>query len=112
MVPRPPIFRRPKRAKGAEQIVMLGVTFRMAMTDDGSEGINLEVMLGFSTGTAGGTVIWSEVNRYRRLMVENRGVPCIYGSSVIRGLSGPSRPTITKAARLWRDGDHGHGGRN
>ena len=45
IVPRPPTLNRPKRAKGAEQVVMLGVTFRMTITDDGSEGMSLDVMV-------------------------------------------------------------------
>ena len=45
MVPRPPIFRRPKRRKGAEHVVILGETCRITITLDGSEGISLEVMI-------------------------------------------------------------------
>ena len=45
MVPRLPILMRPKRKNGAEQMVMLGETWRITITLDGSEGISLEVIL-------------------------------------------------------------------
>ena len=41
-VPRPPIFTRPKRRKGVENVLMSGVTERMTITFSGSEGTNLE----------------------------------------------------------------------
>lgn len=44
-MPLPPTFIRPKRAKGAEQIVMLGVSLRITITLEGSEGVSLDVML-------------------------------------------------------------------
>lgn len=48
-VPRPPIFIKPKRLKGALNVVIEGVTSRMTVTLAGSEGISLaadlEVML-------------------------------------------------------------------
>lgn len=47
MVPRPPILILPKRANGAEQVVILGVIVRMTITAEGSPGISLEVMFGF-----------------------------------------------------------------
>lgn len=47
IVPRPPTLKRPKRANGAEHVTMLGVTWRITITEDGSEGISLEVMLEF-----------------------------------------------------------------
>ncbi len=46
MVPRPPALKRPKRAKGAEQVTMLGVTLRMTITSDGLEGASLDDMMG------------------------------------------------------------------
>lgn len=46
MVPRPPIFMRPKREKGTERVVMVrGMTSRITMTSAGFEGTSLEVML-------------------------------------------------------------------
>lgn len=36
MVPRAPTLKRPKRAKGEEQVVMFGVTLRMTITEDES----------------------------------------------------------------------------
>jgi len=44
MVPLPPTLKRPKRAKGAEQMVMLGVSLRMTITLEGSGGISLDVI--------------------------------------------------------------------
>ena len=54
MVPRPPILRRPKRANGAEQVVMLGVTLRITITEDGSEGMSLEVIVSLYDELKGG----------------------------------------------------------
>ena len=45
MVPRPPTLNRPKRLKGAEQVVMLGVTLRITITDAGSGCTSLEVIV-------------------------------------------------------------------
>lgn len=45
IVPLPPTLKRPKRSKGAEQVVMFGVTFRMTITSPGFEGISLDVIL-------------------------------------------------------------------
>lgn len=45
MVPRPPILKRPNRRKGAEQVIMLGVTLRITITLSGFWGINLEDIL-------------------------------------------------------------------
>jgi len=44
MVPLPPNLKRPKRAKGAEQMVMLGVSLRMTITLEGSGGMSLDVI--------------------------------------------------------------------
>ena len=44
IVPRPPTLKRPKRANGAEHETMLGVIWRITITEDGSEGISLEVI--------------------------------------------------------------------
>lgn len=44
IVPRPPILKRPKRLKGEEQVVILGVTLRMTITSDGLEGMSLDVI--------------------------------------------------------------------
>lgn len=43
-VPRPPTLRVPKRANGAESVVIFGVIWRITVTADGLAGINLEVM--------------------------------------------------------------------
>lgn len=40
-MPRPPTF-IPKRANGAEQVVILGVTLRITITEEGSEGMSFE----------------------------------------------------------------------
>ena len=45
MVPRPPTFSLPNRRNGAEHVVMLGVTWRITITLEGSEGMSLDVML-------------------------------------------------------------------
>lgn len=45
IVPRPPTLNLPKRLNGAEQVVMLGVIWRITITFDGSWGINFEVIL-------------------------------------------------------------------
>ena len=45
IVPRPPTLKWPNRAKGAEQVTMLGVTLRMTITSDGFDGTNLDDML-------------------------------------------------------------------
>ena len=45
IVPRPPTLNLPKRVNGAEQVVMLGVIWRITITLDGSWGINFEVIL-------------------------------------------------------------------
>ena len=44
IVPRPPMRKRPKRAKGAERVVMLGVMSRMTITAEGLLGTSLDVM--------------------------------------------------------------------
>ena len=49
MVPRPPTRRRPNRANGAEQVVILGVTLRITITEDGSEGMSLEAITSLCT---------------------------------------------------------------
>ena len=41
-MPRPPTFIRPKRANGAEQVVILGVTLRITITEEGSKGMSFE----------------------------------------------------------------------
>ena len=41
-VPLPPIFMRPNRLNGAENVVIFSVTFRITITSDGFEGINLD----------------------------------------------------------------------
>ncbi len=41
-VPLPPIFIRPNRLNGAENVVMFSVTLRKTITSDGFEGINLD----------------------------------------------------------------------
>jgi len=45
IVPLPPTLKRPKRAKGEEQMVMLGVSLRMTITLEGSEGMSFDVMV-------------------------------------------------------------------
>jgi len=45
IVPRPPTLKWPKRLKGAEQVTMLGVTLRMTITSDGSDGTSLDDIL-------------------------------------------------------------------
>lgn len=45
MVPRPPTLIRPNRLKGAEHVVMFGVTFRITITLDGSVGTSFEVIV-------------------------------------------------------------------
>jgi len=45
IVPRPPTLKRPKREKGAEQVMMLGVTLRMTITSDGLDGMSFDDML-------------------------------------------------------------------
>lgn len=45
IVPRPPTLNLPKRVNGAEQVVMLGVIWRITITFDGSWGINFEAIL-------------------------------------------------------------------
>lgn len=45
IVPRPPTLKWPNREKGAEQVVMFGVTLRIIITLDGSEGTSLDVMV-------------------------------------------------------------------
>lgn len=44
IVPRPPTRKRPKRAKGTERVVMLGVMSRMTITAEGLLGTSLDVM--------------------------------------------------------------------
>lgn len=44
-VARPPTLMRPKREKGAERVVMLGVTRRMVVVEEGSLGMSLDVMV-------------------------------------------------------------------
>lgn len=46
IVPRPPTLNFPKRANGVEQVIKLGVTLRITITLDGSEGMSLDVMVG------------------------------------------------------------------
>lgn len=47
-MPRPPTLKRPKRANGAEQVVILGVTLRITITEDGSEGMSfVDDIVGF-----------------------------------------------------------------
>lgn len=50
MVPLPPTLKRPKRANGAEQMVMFGVSLRMTITLEGSEGMSLDVMMRWLSG--------------------------------------------------------------
>lgn len=45
IVPRPPTLNLPKRLNGAEQVIRLGVIWRITITFDGSWGINFEVIL-------------------------------------------------------------------
>ena len=47
IVPLPPTLIRPKRAKGAEQIVILGVILRITITLAGSEGMSFDVIVRF-----------------------------------------------------------------
>lgn len=48
IVPRPPIFMRPKREKGTERVVMVrGTTSRITITSAGFAGISLEVIMNF-----------------------------------------------------------------
>ena len=49
IVPRPPILSLPNLRKGAEHVTMLGVTWRMAITLDGSWGMSFSVMVGLFT---------------------------------------------------------------
>lgn len=44
IVPRPPMRKMPKRAKGAERVVMFGVMSRMTITAEGLLGTSLDVM--------------------------------------------------------------------
>ena len=64
IVPRPPILKRPKRANGAEHVMMLGVICRITITEDGSEGMSLEVILALGSDLA----LWS-----RRSFVDSEG---------------------------------------
>ena len=45
MVPRPPILILPNLRKGAEHVTMLGVTWRITITLDGSWGMSFSVMM-------------------------------------------------------------------
>ena len=40
IVPRPPTLSMPKRRKGVERVVIVGVTSRITITLDGSEGMS------------------------------------------------------------------------
>ena len=44
-MPLPPTLNRPNRSNGAEQVMMFGVTLRITITEDGSEGMSLDVMV-------------------------------------------------------------------
>lgn len=44
-MPRPPTLNFPNRLNGDEQATMLGVSLRITITLDGSEGMSLEVMV-------------------------------------------------------------------
>ena len=44
-MPLPPTLKRPNRLKGAEAVQMLGVTFLMTVTRDGSGGMSFEVIV-------------------------------------------------------------------
>lgn len=44
-VARPPTFMRPKRRKGTESVVTLGVISRMTITSSGFEGTSLDDMV-------------------------------------------------------------------
>lgn len=59
IVPLPPTLKWPKRLKGWEQMVMLGVTLRMTCTSDGLEGTSLEVIVADAIG----------YNRQQRLLI-------------------------------------------
>ena len=48
IVPRPPTLKRPKRLKGAEQMVTLGLVLRITITSPGFGGMSLDVMTGCS----------------------------------------------------------------
>ena len=48
IVPRPPTLKCPNRLKGAEQVVTLGLTLRITITEDGSDGMSLDVMVASS----------------------------------------------------------------
>ena len=55
MVPLPPIFNMPKRRKGTEQVMRLGVILRITITFSGSEGMSLDDI--FADATAVDSVI-------------------------------------------------------
>ena len=53
MVPLPPTLNWPKRANGAEQMVIFEVIFRITVTDEGSAGTSFEDIQGwYLTGRA------------------------------------------------------------
>ena len=52
IVPLPPTLIRPKRAKGAEQMVMLGEILRITITLAGSEGMSFDVIMRFEKNDA------------------------------------------------------------
>ncbi len=69
MVPRPPIFILPKRRKGAEQVTMLGVTWRMTITLEGSWGMSFSLMVTVVEKGLGWKVF--EIGGVGELTVEN-----------------------------------------
>ena len=80
-MPRPPIFRRPKRANGAEQVVMLGVTLRITITEDGSDGMSyLEDIVNLCTGGEWPCEVSIDVLRMQLVYVQfsNRDIKSIY----------------------------------
>lgn len=44
-VPRPPMWKWPKREKGTDRVVMFFVISRMTITSDGFDGMSFEVMM-------------------------------------------------------------------
>lgn len=73
MVPRPPTLIRPNRANGAEQVVILGVIWRITITAEGSAGMSFEVMTKFFRVSVLDSRIslCSRYRRYRRSSVAN-----------------------------------------
>ena len=57
MVPRPPTLNNPNRRKGADIVVIFGVTARMTLTDSGLEGMSFLEPLIFNDCTVTGGML-------------------------------------------------------